>query len=106
MAKVEETRWPYDPRVKRLLQTFLAMAKDVRRPYAIGGALSMSAYGYSRETKVVDAFLLEQDRLTWLRAARKHGLTVDNIYGHIHYIAFFPEDGDARIRIDMRLVTA
>ena len=101
MAKGGETRWPYDPRVKKLLRTFLAMAKEVRRPYAIGGALSMSAHGYSRETKDVDAFLLERDRLTWLRAARKHGLTVDNIFGHIHYIAFFPKDGDARIRIDM-----
>ena len=101
MAKNQEARWPYDPRVKRLLRTFIAMAKEVKRQYAIGGALSMSAHGYSRETKVVDAFLLERDRLTWLRAARKHGLTVDNIFGHIHYIAFFPKDGDARIRIAM-----
>jgi len=93
--------WPYDPRLRELLDRFLKMARIVRKPYAIGGALAMAAHGYQRQTTDVDAFLLEKDRWAWIRAAQKTGLTVDPVFRGHHYIAFLPEHGDPRVRIDL-----
>jgi len=93
--------WPYDPRLRELLVAFLKVAKKVRKSYAIGGALAMSAHGYVRQTSDLDAFLLDEDRLDWLRALRKAGLTIDSVFRGIHYIAFFPKHADPRIRIDL-----
>lgn len=99
MARKQD--WTYDPRLRELLLAFLRMVKIAQRPYAIGGALAMSAHGYQRHTSDVDAFLREEDRLVWLRAAHQVGLTVDRVFGTFHFIAFFPKHGDPRIRIDM-----
>lgn len=77
------------------------MAKITGKPYAIGGALAMSAHGYVRQTSRVDAFALLDDKLAWLRAARSVGLTVDEIFRDVHYIAFFTKHQDPRIRIDL-----
>jgi hypothetical protein len=93
--------WPYDPRVQELLKAFLRMAKKTHKPYAIGGALAMAAHGYVRQTTDVDAFLRDEDRLDWLRAARAEGLHIDELYHRIHYIAFDLKHGDPRIRIDL-----
>lgn len=93
--------WPFDPRVRELLVAFLEMAKLTGRPYAIGGALAMSGHGYTRQTSDVDAFLRYEDRLEWLRAARKVGLLTDEVFRGVHYFAFMPEHGDPRIRIDL-----
>jgi len=93
--------WPHDPRVRELLLAFLKMASITRRSYAVGGALAMSAHGYVRQTSDVDAFLLDEHRLEWLRAARSVGLIVDEVFSKVHYMAFFPRHGDPRIRIDM-----
>jgi len=90
-----------NPHVRELLQAFLRMANEVKRPYAIGGALALAAHGYVRETHDVDAFVRPSDRLLWLRAAHKQGLTVDRVYGGLHYIAFFVKHGDPRERIDI-----
>ena len=93
--------WPYDPRLEELLVRFLRMVRKVRKPYAIGGALAMAAHGYQRQTTDLDAFLLEKDRWAWIRAAQATGLTVDPVFRGHHYMAFLPEHGDPRIRIDL-----
>jgi hypothetical protein len=90
-----------DPRVRELLRAFLAMAKEVKKPYAIGGALAMRAHGYARQTSDVDVFLRDRDRLAWLRAARTQGLTVDRVFSGHHYMAFFVKHRDPRVRIDL-----
>jgi hypothetical protein len=77
------------------------MASITKKPYAIGGALAMSAHGYVRQTTDVDAFVLLEDRLEWLRAARAVGLTVDEVFSKVHYIAFLPKHRDPRVRIDL-----
>jgi hypothetical protein len=100
MAKRKQP-WPYDIRLKELLVAFLKAAKRTGKPYAIGGSLAMSAHGYTRNTTDIDAFLLEADRLDWIRALRAQGLTIDSIFRGHHYIAFYPHHGDPRIRIDL-----
>jgi hypothetical protein len=88
--------------VKELLEKFLRAAKEVDRPYAIGGALAMAAYGYTRQTSDVDAFLAEGDISAWARALRAQGLRVDRVVSGIHYVATVP-DHPADVRIDLLL---
>jgi hypothetical protein len=98
-AKHDASRspWPFDPRVRDLLETFLRAAQETGRPYAIGGALAMAAHGYARQTNDVDAFLADGDIAAWSRALRAEGLRVEPVVGGIHYVASSPEHGDVRI---------
>jgi len=89
------------PKVEQLLDLFLAAAAEVGRPYAIGGALAMGAHGYRRNTDDVDAFVNHVDRIEWLRALRRQGLTVAPLFAGVHYIAYLPEHDDPEIRIDL-----
>ena len=54
-----------------LLDRFLSAAARIKKPYAIGGALAMATYGYSRETRDVDALVDYEDRVAWIRALRE-----------------------------------
>jgi hypothetical protein len=93
--------WTYDPRLRELLVALLAMVKKVNRPYVIGGALAMSAQGYSRHTNDLDVFLLRRDARSWLAAAHAVGLKTDEVFHGLHYMAWLPKHGDPLIRIDL-----
>jgi hypothetical protein len=93
--------WTYDPRLRELLVAFMKMAKEVKRPYAVGGALAMAAQGYARQTTDLDAFLLRQDALAWFRAARAQGLSVSPVFEGHHYFAWMRKHGDPEVRIDL-----
>jgi hypothetical protein len=93
--------WQYDPKLRELLVAFTKMASKVRRPYAIGGAVAMSAQGYTRHTTDLDAFLLRRDALAWFRAARAEGLSVTPVFEGHHYMAWFQKHGDPEVRIDL-----
>lgn len=84
-----------------LLNRFLSVASRIKKPYAIGGALAMAAYGYSRETKDVDAFVDYDDRVTWIRALRDSGLEVRQVFHGVHYVATLPRERDPDARIDL-----
>jgi hypothetical protein len=82
------------PKVAQLLDLFLAAAKEVDRPYAIGGALAMGVHGYRRTTDDVDAYVEHKDRIEWVRALRDQGLTVAPLFAGVHYVAYLPEHND------------
>jgi hypothetical protein len=89
------------PEVTELLDLFLAVAAEVDRPYAIGGALAMGAHGYRRHTDDVDAYVNYDDRGAWVRALRARGLTVTPLFAGVHYVAMLPEQTNPEIRIDL-----
>jgi len=89
------------PKVAQLLDLFLAAAKEVDRPYAIGGALAMGVHGYRRNTDDVDAYVEYKDRIEWVRALRDQGLTVAPLFTGVHYVAYLPKHNDPEIRIDL-----
>lgn len=93
-------QWPFDPRVRDLLERFLRASKKVDSPYAIGGALAMAAHGYSRQTSDVDVFLEHGKVAAWSRALREECLCVERVVGGIHYVATAPEY-PASVRIDL-----
>jgi hypothetical protein len=93
-------RW-VSAEVEQLLDLFLAAATEINRPYAIGGALVMGVHGYRRHTDDVDAYVNHVDRVEWVRALRKQGLTVTPLFSGVHYIALLPEHNDPEIRIDL-----
>ena len=95
------TRKWISPEVEQLLDLFLAAADEIGRPYAIGGALAMGAHGYRRHTDDVDAFVIHEDRVEWIRALRKQGLIVTPLFSGIHYIAQLPNQEDPEVRIDL-----
>ena len=72
-------RW-VSAEVEQLLDLFLAAATEINRPYAIGGALVMGVHGYRRHTDDVDAYVNHVDRVEWVRALRKQGLTVTPLF--------------------------
>lgn len=89
------------PKVRELLDRFLAAAASVDKPYAIGGALAMGVHGYRRHTDDIDAYVRHEDRITWVRALRAQGLTVTPLFAGVHYVALLPEHDDPEIRIDL-----
>ncbi len=93
--------WPFDLRIKELLLSLKRMSKTTKKPYAVCGALAMSAHGFTRQTADVDIFVRDEDRLLWLRAAKKEGLLVDTSHAPSHYMIFSEEHRDLRVRIDM-----
>ena len=93
-------RW-VSAEVEQLLDLFLAAATEINRPYAIGGALAMGVHGYRRHTDDVDAYVNHADRVEWVRALRKQGLTVTPLFSGVHYIALLPKHNDPEIRIDL-----
>lgn len=101
MATRRRPAWPFDPRVRQLLLQFLKASNTTGRPYAIGGALAMSAHGYVRQTQDVDAFLAPGDAPAWIRALRAQGLTVDTVFPDFHYAARIKRHNDPEVRIDL-----
>ncbi|MFI5296660.1 MAG: hypothetical protein ACHREM_01065 [Polyangiales bacterium] len=96
-----KTATTHDPRLRELLVALHAMVKKVKRPYAVGGALAMAAYGYPRHTSDVDAFMIRKDLLPWLRAAREVGLNITQAFEGHHYMAWFSKHADPNVRIDL-----
>lgn len=94
-------RWPFDRRVRDLLVRFLGAARQTGKPYAIGGALAMSAHGYTRQTTDVDAFVLYADRGLWGNALRAQGLSFSPVFPGVHYTAGNPAHASLDIRIDL-----
>jgi hypothetical protein len=99
-AKTPSRDW-LAPHVAELLDVFLAVAKELDLPYAIGGALAMGAHGYRRHTDDIDAYVEHKYRGRWIRTLREHGLTVAPLFGGVHYVAQFPDENDPEIRIDL-----
>ncbi|MFI5298764.1 MAG: hypothetical protein ACHREM_11765 [Polyangiales bacterium] len=87
--------------MRELLVAVVEIARLVSRPYAITGALAMSAYGYTRPTEDVDVFLVRRHLLKWLRAAREVGLSTTPVVEGRHYMAWFRRHADSNICIDM-----
>lgn len=94
------TSW-VQPRVEQLLDLFLAAAAEIGKPYAVGGALAMGVHGYRRATDDVDVYVNHEDRVEWIRALRRQGLTVTALFAGVHYIALWPPHNDPEIRIDL-----
>lgn len=92
--------WPYDPRVKELLVRFLRVARRIKKPYGVGGALAMAAHGYVRQTSDADAFVLRGDVNAWLRAAREEGFEIDSV-GMGQYMLFLKKHRDPLARVDI-----
>lgn len=90
-----------DRRVKQLFEIFVGTVEPLQIDYAIGGAIAMHAHGHTRETTDVDAFLLDEDRNTILRAIRSEKLKVSTVMEPFHYVAYLPEHNDLDYRIDL-----
>lgn len=89
-----------DPKLEELVNTVFTTIEPLGVPYAIGGALAMSAHGYRRYTSDVDLFIHDEARGKVLRAFRQAGLQVSEI-GPGHFIALNPQHRDFDIRIDI-----
>jgi hypothetical protein len=96
-ARARDT-WPYGPKLKEMLAALLEAAAVTGRPYAVGGAIAMAASGYRRHTDDVDVFILNRDRLVWMKALRDVGLKVEPVFMGHHYMAAHPKGG---VRIDI-----
>ena len=95
-----------DPRVLDLLRRAAAALEPLGLPYSIGGAIAMHAHGYARYTSDIDVFALDEHRTQILRAFRTHGLTVEPVFSPHHYIAYLPEQGELRVRVDISFPAA
>jgi len=93
-------RW-LEPRVAILLDIVLEVAGELKKPYAIGGALAMAAHGYQRKTEDVDLFVEFKDRGAWLSALRQRSLLVEPLFAGVQYVAKVPGETDPAIRIDV-----
>jgi hypothetical protein len=100
-VKKSRTQVWISPKIEELLDLFLAASAEIGRPYAIGGALAMGVHGFRRQTDDVDAYVNHEDRVEWIRALRRQGLTVTALFAGVHYVALLPEHGDPEIKIDL-----
>lgn len=61
----------------------------------------MAVHGYSRSTKALDVFMLDENRGQVLRAMREQGLTVMPVFAPSHYIAYLPQHNDQETRVNL-----
>ena len=88
-----------------LLKKLAPLLKKAHVEYAVGGALAMSAHGYTRATDDVDLFFPEESRQKALRLLRTQGLQVVAIADPFHY-AVFPNKTDPSDRLDLMFPSA
>lgn len=88
-------------KVIRLLQRTVEIVKREGLTYAIGGGVAVNAYGFERETKDVDAFFRDEDRLKVIRAFREGGFAIDDALSPFMYMAREPTERNARVRVDL-----
>jgi len=86
--------------ILRYLNDSVTALTQTTIPFAIGGAVAMAAYGYTRATNDVDIFIDPNWHTPSLRAMRKAGFKVERIHGDDHWIAT-REEGGQRYRIDL-----
>ncbi len=89
------------PNVARLIAAMAEALEPLKVPYAVGGAVAMSAHGVRRHTDDVDVFALDEDRPKVLRALRAAGLRIVEVMSPFHYAAYLPDVDDPEVRIDV-----
>jgi hypothetical protein len=101
MAKSPTTTDTFDPRVLELIRTTHRVMARVKAEYAIGGALAMRTYGYSRGTDDVDLYIKEDAVRRVLREFAREGMLVEKVFEPHHYIALFEKHQSVKIRVDI-----
>jgi hypothetical protein len=87
--------------VLELIAVIEQLVVPLEVPYAIGGAVAMSAHGYRRHTDDVDLFVAAEHSPAVLRALREGGMLVSAMMAPHIYVAKFADETDPDVRIDI-----